>query len=315
MDSQTTQTFAENVIKEISNVLHLTKNKKKQFRRELVSIVSQEMSESAVPSPFHCVISVMMDLDFDDDAVDEVVPRIKHVCKDFVLENLIQTLFDIMVACDIEENGEFTEDDIEERICVDTVNKFSPETIGLYCCDELRDLYKEIKDFDVYQFKRLIEVDLVNSMRCEINEAVEREVSEDEETEEEELDDILNNLFDLYDSSEEEELDYEEELDDLYGQIELKDKEIELLKKETEISKIQLSMVRKELETTKKELIDLHDEVELDQEVDIFNMCTTEENTSVVFYGFMGITLYLMYTILISIDPSASPEKIDFTLN
>jgi hypothetical protein len=311
MATQTTQKFADDIIKEISNVLHFAKNKKKQFRRELISILSQEISESAVPSPFHCVVSVMMDLEFDDDTLDQVVPHIKHVCKDFVLENLIQTLFDIMVVCDVEENGEFTEGDIQERISIGATYNFSPETIGMYCCNELRDLCKEIKDFNTYQFKKLIEVDLVNSIRCEICEEEETEIyeeTEEEETEEEELEDILNNLDEFCEFSDEEELDH------LYGQIELKDKEIELLKKETEIWKMQLSMVTKELGITKKELIDLHEEIELDQEVNIFNMYRGEY-TPLSFYGIMGIATYLMYTMLTRVDLSLAPERIDFTLN
>ena len=306
MATQTIQKFADDIIKEISNVIHFAKNKKKRFRRELIPILSQEISESAVPSPFHCVVSVMMDLEFDDDTLDQVVPHIKHVCKDFVLENLIQTLFDIMVVCDVEENGEFTEDDIRERISIGATYNFSPETIGMYCCNELRDLCKEIKDFNTYQFKKLIEVDLVNSMRCEIY--------EDEELEDEELEDILSNLDEFCKSSDEEELDCEEELDHLYGQIELKDKEIELLKKETEIWKMQLSMVTKELEITKKELIDLHEEIELDQEVNIFNMYR-DENTPLSFYGIMGIATYIMYTMLTSADLSLAPGRNYFTLN
>lgn len=326
MDCQKTQTFADNVIKGICDVTHLSKNKKKSLHRQIVSTVNAEISESAVPSPFHCVIMSMMDLNFEEDVINRVAPLLKQTCKNFILEILVQTLFEIMVISDTEEVGEFTENEIRKRICIETVKNFSPETIGLYCYDELSDLVTQIKDFNMGTFKSMIEVDLVNSMKCEINEILGHsvlEASEDEEPEtdeSEELEDILNDISPFYDSSEDEELcdeedlDYEEELDDLYGQLELKEMEIELLKRETEIWKTQINMVTKELNMTKKELIDLHEEVELSEEVDIFKKGGGGEESSTVFFGLLGVTVCFMYMFLSTIKSPLNPQ-VDFTLN
>ena len=315
--------FADNIVKASCAVLYITKTKKKHLRKDIISSVMTELQESVVPSPFHCVITSLIDQGFDDDAIDEVVTCINEICKNFVIDNINDTLFEIVNVCDEFGDGSYSAEDISEKISIDKIREYSPETIGLYCVDQLRPIIKTLKNFDMDQFVELVQTDLVNSLRCEVNEAPESE----EEISEQELEEILQAIdsncseYECVTDEEEEDDDdyaeeYEEEIDDLYEQIELKDKELEIKNKQLELKdqhvellNLQVELLNRELDTAKQDVQTMRDEV------DIFKMVRTDNDSPGLFLGLLGLSASLLFLVFSNIDHLNLPKGIEFTSN
>jgi len=338
--------FSQDVVRVIGEHITLSKQNRKTLRKKIVSVVNQDVENEGVPGPLFCVATSMIDLNYSQYAVRKIEPYIVILCKRYVLTNIEKFLNNMLETESISHHRiklTLTEDSITKLLSQDTeeVIEYLHRTLKeqINCnydllIDILRDyFYSALTDSldDLYD----TEDDDDDGECCDDDEECcdntdddgecceddDGECCEDDEEEleilESEEESISEFIVDTEEDSEPEcicesecdceDLDIEEELDDLYGQIELKDKEIELKDKEIELLKREREVIMKELNYTKQELIHLHQEFLQTPSIE-------KKETSLALLGFAGLSLYTMYITLSNANQMNNYRELNDTM-
>ena len=231
----------DNLVEQVAGVARKYAGKKKKILRDDIFVAVTDELEVAIPSVYHAVLMVLIESSLTPKAVEQIAEEIKEPCIEFTAQRLPQTLSNILDICspDILDHSEAT-------LQLTGMKSDSPYFMLTECTKRLQKYVESIENFDMDEYNKLCNHELLSSLKCSdmvLSDSEESESGSEYETEsgsEYETESVCSSDSDMWLVWEDKRTELENEIKDKNERIQELENEVKRLRHMVEHTDVQV---------------------------------------------------------------------------